>query len=330
MAPLRRLLLVAVLAVAPLASSSGRPLVIAHRGASGYLPEHTLESAAYAHALGADYIEQDVVLSKDDILVVIHDIHLDTTTDVAARFPGRARADGRFYAIDFTWSELASLTVRERFDAATGQQVFPGRFPANGARFRLCTLDEQIRLIQGLNQSTGRTAGLYVEFKEPAWHAREGKDLGATLLTALSRHGYAKRSDPVFVQCFEPGALRRLRDELRTELALVQLISSGASQAALTTPEGLRGIAAYAQGVGPAIGLVAGVGPNGLPMPTTLVRDAHAAGLVVHPYTFRADALPADTTSLAALLDFFLREAGIDGFFTDHPDAGLRAVRSLP
>lgn len=330
MALLRRPFLSAVLAVTALASSFGRPLVIAHRGASGYLPEHTLEAAAYAHALGADSIEQDVVLSKDDVLVVIHDIHLDTTTDVATRFPGRARADGRFYAIDFTWAELVTLNVRERFDAATGERVFPARFPANGAGFRLCTLDEQIRLIQGLNQSTGRTAGLYVEFKEPAWHAREGKDLGAALLATLRGHGYAKRSDPVFVQCFEPAALRRLRVELRTELALVQLISGGASQAALTTPEGLREIATYAQGIGPALGLVAGTGADGLPMPTTLVRDAHAAGLVVHPYTFRADALPPGTPSLAALLDFFLREAAIDGFFTDHPDAGVRAVRALP
>jgi glycerophosphoryl diester phosphodiesterase len=137
-------------------------LVIAHRGASGYLPEHTLESAAYAHALGADFIEQDVVLSRDGELVVLHDIHLETTTDVAARFPGRARADSRYYAIDFSWPELRSLAVRERFDPVTGKAVFPGRFPDNGGPFRLCTLEEQLRLIEArrLMQSQGTSASI--------------------------------------------------------------------------------------------------------------------------------------------------------------------------
>src|SRR5687767_9176819 len=102
---------------------AGQPIVIAHRGASGYLPEHTLEAAAYAHALGADFIEQDVVLSKDDVLVVTHDIHVDTTTDVAARYPDRKRADGRYYAIDFTWEELKALRVHERVNETTGQPV---------------------------------------------------------------------------------------------------------------------------------------------------------------------------------------------------------------
>ena len=115
---------------------AAKPLVIAHRGASGYLPEHTLESAAYAHALGADYIEQDIVMSRDGTLVVLHDIHLETTTDVAARFPDRKRPDGRFYALDFTWDELRSLRVSERFDPKTGAAVFPRRFPAAAGAFR--------------------------------------------------------------------------------------------------------------------------------------------------------------------------------------------------
>ena len=114
-----------------------RPLVIAHRGASGYLPEHTLAAKAYAHALGADFIEQDLVLTKDDVPVVLHDIYLDTVTDVAVRFPERKRADGRFYVIDLTLAELKQLRVTERFNAKSGARVFAGRFPAGQAEFRV-------------------------------------------------------------------------------------------------------------------------------------------------------------------------------------------------
>jgi glycerophosphoryl diester phosphodiesterase len=323
-----RLLLLAVMSSSLLPAA--RPLVIAHRGASGYLPEHTLESAAYAHALGADYIEQDVVLSKDDVLVVLHDIHLETTTDVATRFPGRQRADGRFYAIDFTWDELITLRVRERVHARTGEPVFPDRFPQNGGGFRLCTLEEQLLLIAGLNRSTGRTAGVYVEFKQPAWHTTEGKDLGPALLAVLDRHGYRRDDDPVFVQCFDAPALRRLRTEFRTELKLIQLIGEDASDedgdyAAMTTPEGLAEIASYAQGIGPALKrIVSGADAEGQPQFTPLVAEAHRRGLAVHPYTFRADQLPAGDPSMEALLDIFVKGAGIDGFFTDHPDRALK------
>lgn len=309
---------------------TARPLVIAHRGASGYLPEHTLESAAYAHALGADYIEQDVVLSKDDVLVVIHDIHLDTTTDVATRFPGRARADGRFYAIDFTWAELVTLNVRERFNPQTGQAVFPDRFPTKGGAFRLCTFDEQVNLIAGLNHSTGRQTGIYVEFKEPAFHATEGKDLGRVLLAALTKHGYTRADQSVFVQCFDPAALRRLRTELKTELKLVQLTGGGPEYAALLTPEGLRDLATWAQGIGPSLGQVFAPNPAGAPQLTSLVRDAQAAGLVVHPYTFRRDALPKGVTEIGALLDLFIHQAKVDGLFIDQPDVGVQAVAKLP
>ncbi len=311
-------------------SLEAKPLVIAHRGASGYLPEHTLESAAYAHALGADYIEQDVVLTKDDALVVIHDIHLETTTNVAARFPGRQRADGRFYVIDFTWAEVVTLQVRERVHATTGAPVFPTRFPQTGGGFRLCTLEEQIILIQGLNRSTGRNAGIYVEFKQPSWHAAEGKDLGAALLNELSRHGYTRASDSVFVQCFDAAALRRLRTELKTELRLIQLIGEDASDddgdyAAMTTPAGLAEIATFAQGIGPALKrVVAGMHNTRRPLITPLVRDAHRHGLAVHPYTFRADALPPGVPDLDTLLQLFVGTVGVDGVFIDHPDVAVR------
>lgn len=294
------------------------------------MPEHTLESAAYAHALGADYIEQDVVLSKDDVLVVLHDIHLETTTDVATRFPERKRADGRFYAIDFTWAELVTLRVRERVDAATGQPVFPTRFPANGGAFRLCRLDEQLKLIAGLNQSTGREVGLYVEFKDPAFHAAAGRDLGALLLAALRLHGYTQRGQKAFVQCFDPVALRRLRTELGTDLKLVLLTSSDPSYAPYVSVDGLRTVASWADGIGPSLAQVIRPGATGEPALTPLVANAHAAGLVVHPYTVRADALPAGIDRIETLFDLALRTAHVDGFFIDQPDLGVRAVAALP
>ena len=138
-------------------------VVVAHRGASGYLPEHTLEAKAMAYAMGADYIEQDVVMTKDDELIVIHDITLDRTTDVAVKFPGRARADGRHYAIDFTLAEIRTLALSEGAYLVNGerQQGYKSRFPMGKSNFRIATLAEEIELIQGLNVSTGKDIGIY-------------------------------------------------------------------------------------------------------------------------------------------------------------------------
>jgi glycerophosphoryl diester phosphodiesterase len=313
-----------------------QPIVIAHRGASGYLPEHTLEAAAYAHALGVDFIEQDVVLSKDNVLVVTHDIHVDTTTDVAVRYPDRKRSDGRYYAIDFTWAELKELTVRERFEAKTGLPVFPERFPSrahDGAAFRLCTFDEQVTLIRGLNRSTGRDVGIYPEFKAPAWHRAEGKDVGQALIAALTRHGYTESTHRAYVQCFDPGELERLRTSLKTKLKLIQLIGdnadneSTADYTAMRTPAGLKKIAIYAQGIGPHLShILIDHDPDGSPRLTSLVADAHELGLSVHPYTFRADRLPRGVPTLDALLTTFVDLAKIDGLFIDHPDAAVRRL----
>jgi glycerophosphoryl diester phosphodiesterase len=316
-----------------------KPIVIAHRGASGYLPEHTLEAAAYAHALGVDFIEQDVVLSKDDVLVVTHDIHVDTTTDVATRHPDRKRADGRYYAIDFTWAELKALTVRERFNEKTGEVIFPKRGRSaehSSVRFRLCTFDEQVALIQNLNRSAGRDVGIYPEFKAPAWHLAQGKDVGRALLAALARHGYTESSHRAYVQCFDPIALEHLRTGQKTKLKLIQLLGdnadneSAADYVAMRTPEGLRKIAGYAQGIGPHLShILAGREPAGTGSPriTPLVSDAHAVGLAVHPYTFRADQLPAGFSNLEALLGLFVDRAKVDGVFIDHPDLAVRFLQ---
>lgn len=334
---MNRLLFPLAIALAVSAGAAERPLVVAHRGACGYLPEHTLESATYAYAVGADFIEEDVVFSKDNVLVVSHDIHIDTTTDVATRYPDRHRADGRYYAIDFSWAELRGLKVNERIDPAKGTQVFPRRFPSradDGAAFRLCTLEEQIALVQGLNRSTGGNVGIYPEIKAPAWHRREGRDVGAALLATLARHGYTKATDNVIVQCFDPAELKRLRTELKCQLRFIQLLGDRgdedgvADYDAMRTPEGLREIATYAQIVGPHLGQIAtGIGPDGKPQFTALVRDAHAVGLLVHPYTFRVDALPPKVPSIDVLLGVFIDGAGVDGLFIDQADVAVRFLR---
>jgi len=312
------------------------PIVIAHRGASGYLPEHTLAAAAYAHALGADYIEPDVVLSKEGVPVVLHDIEIDTVTDVAQRFPGRERANGHFYAIDFTLAEIRQLRVTERFDPKTGRPVFPGRFPAGQAAFAVPTLEEFLQLVQGLNRSTGRESGVYPEIKAPGWHRRQGQDISAIILEVLARHGYRTKADRFYLQCFEAAEVRRLREELGFQGRLVQLIgrySDGEDHeelqdnTALLTREDLAGIARHADGIGPAIPSLLAVAPDGTVTPNEVVRWAHLAGLAVHPYTFRADALPKVAGGAPALLDLLFGTLQADGVFADQPDVVLAHLR---
>jgi len=305
-------------------------LVIAHRGASGYLPEHTLAAKAVAHAQGADYLEQDVVLTKDDVPVVLHDIHIDTVTDVARRFPGRKRADGRYYAIDFTAAELKQLNASERFDPRTGAAVFPSRFPVGKSSFQIPTLEEELQLVQGLNTSTGREAGVYPEIKEPAWHRTQGRDISRIVLDVLARYGYRTKADKVYVQCFDDAEVRRIRTELGYKGRLIQLIEGSRplldEHKHLRTPAGLAEIAKVADGIGPALSdVVTRKGEGGLEA-TSLVRDAHAAGLEVHPYTFRVDALPPGAASYEDLLRLVF-DIGVDGIFTDFPDRAVAFLR---
>ena len=322
------------LAVTAAAAAAEGKLVIAHRGASGYLPEHTLAAKAAAHVMGADYLEQDVVLSKDGVPMVLHDIHIDTVTDVAQVFPGRARRDGRFYAIDFTLDELKALTVMERGDQA-GRAAFPGRFPRGASSFQIPTLAEEIELIQGLNLSTGREAGIYTEIKAPAWHRAEGHDIAAVVLGVLADYGYADPDDPVFLQCFDWNETQRIRGELGWRGKLVQLLGEnswreapGVDYDALRTAAGIAQIAEVADGIGPWMRhVVPGVDAGGRAIVTDLVANAHAQGLVVHPYTFRADALPDYADSLEEALRIFLIEADVDGLFTDFPDRAVAFLR---
>ena len=298
---------------------AGQPIVIAHRGASGYLPEHTLEAVSLAYGMRADYIEQDLVLTSDGVPVVLHDIHIDTVTDVADRYPDRKRADGRYYAIDFALDELRTLSVHERTDVRSGKRVFPTRFPLGRSRFRIATFVEEVELIQGLNESTGRDTGIYPEIKQPAWHQKEGQDITKIVLRELKELGYHSADDRCYLQCFDAEELKRIRRQLESKLPLVQLLSG--QEPNLQSDDGLREIASYAQGIGPSLRSVLRFDGDRVAIDSGLVARAHRHGLVVHPYTLRADTTkPAGPESFESLLAALVKEIGVDGMFTDHPD----------
>ncbi|MEQ8514014.1 MAG: glycerophosphodiester phosphodiesterase [Chromatocurvus sp.] len=308
---------------------SARPIVIAHRGASGYLPEHTLPAKALAHAMEADYLEQDVVLTRDGVPIVLHDILLDDTTDVATIFPGRQRDDGHFYAIDFTLADIRQLRAHERRSGGQeGDAAFPGRFPTGPGLSGVPTLAEEIRLIEGLNRSRSLHTGLYIELKAPQFHREAGMDIARTVLDVLEQAGLAAARDRVYLQCFDPPTLRYLQDTLKTELPLIQLIGDnswgeggGTDYDWLRTDEGLADIARYADGIGPWImHIYTGRRVGSEPEVTDLVARAHGAGLLVHPFTFRRDALPPGIGTYRELLELFIGQVGVDGVFTDFPD----------
>ena len=331
---MKKILLLLAVAMASAFAQETRPIIVAHRGGSGYLPEHTLPAKALAYALGADFLEQDIVLTKDDVPVVLHDIYLDTVTDVAKRFPDRKRADGRFYVLDLTLAELKQLRVTERFNVKTGQPVFPKRFPAEQAEFRIATLEEEYQFIQGLNRSMGRNVGVYPEIKQPKWHREQGHDISKISLAIIARYGYATKEAPCFLQCFEITEVKRIRTELGWKGRIVMLISDGAKEEDgadhnyLCTPAGLKEIAQVADGIGPAIARIVTWAPTGKRKVSDLVKNAHAAGLVVHPYTIRIDELPKNCPSVEELHAALFSEAKVDGTFTDFTDVTLAWLKA--
>lgn len=287
-----------------------------------------------AFAMGADYLEQDVVATRDDVLIVSHDIHLERVSDVASRFPDRHREDGRYYARDFELAELQTLNIHERLNE-DGRPAFPSRFPSDKGQFRIVTLAQEIELIQGLNRATGRDAGIYPEIKAPAWHHAEGVDVAALLLDLLAGYGYEDREDRVYVQCFDARELRRIREQLGCRLKLVQLIGenswaeSDTDYDKLKTAGGLRQVASTVDCVGPWLTQLYSLAEiDGHPVSTGFVKAAHDAGLTVHPYTFRADGLPPGFDSYGELVRWFWQELGIDGLFTDFPDLTSIAFQS--
>ncbi|MFJ2030455.1 glycerophosphodiester phosphodiesterase family protein [Streptosporangium sp. NPDC087985] len=282
-----------------------RPLVIAHRGASAFRPEHTLPAYEVAIQMGADYIEPDLVSTKDHVLVARHENELSATTDVEERpeFAGRRTTktiNGRrvtgWFTEDFTLDELRTLRTRERF---------PRRRPGNtvyDGRARIPTLEEIVELAQKYG------VGVYPEIKYPSYFASIGLPIEGPLLETLRRHGWDDECAPVFIQSFETSSLKQLRSV--TRLRLIQLIGAGSGLPYdmvkdgdrrtcddLLTPDGLRGIAEYADGIGVTSTRVVPIGPDGRSEPaTSLVEDAHRQGLQVHVSTVRDEngKLPVD------------------------------------
>ena len=298
--------------------SPHNPVIIAHRGASGYLPEHSLAAKAMAYGMGADFLEQDVVASRDGELLVLHDLYLDDVSNVAGIFPRRARADWHFYCIDFDLAEIRTLSFGERLNPDTGAPRFPGRYPRNAGDFPVVTLTEEIHFIQRLNAATGRRVGIYPELKDPAWHAEQGIDLSGRVLAVLHKFGYlAGGGEPVFLQCLDAEELKRISKTVGARLPIIQLLGSGT---AVDNPL-LQEISDYAVGIGPAIKLIClGSDIDGKPEVSKLVQAAHDIGLAVHPYTFRADELPAAIVSFEELLALFIDRLQVDGLFTDFTD----------
>ncbi|MFN8706949.1 MAG: glycerophosphodiester phosphodiesterase [Planctomyces sp.] len=301
------------------------PIVIAHRGASGYVPEHTTEGVAMSHAMGADYIEQDVVLTKDSVPVVLHDLYLDDVTDVADVFPGRQQADGKFYAMDFLLSEIRQLTLNERCSPSRAWKNSGTRYPIRKGHFRIGTLAEHIELIQGLNQSRRKNAGLYVEIKDPARHHQAGLDSAKAILAVLTKYGYTAPGHRIFLQCFDPVEVYRVRTELDCRLPIIQLLTE------IPDAETLRKYSTVADGLGvPLQAVVSGANADGTPVVTSLVPDAKALAMQVHVWTFRTDALPEFAPNVDTMISWLVRDGGVDGILSDQPDVVLqwRAAQS--
>jgi glycerophosphoryl diester phosphodiesterase len=349
-----------VAAAAPALAAGGAPaagagrgrssLVIGHRGASGYRPEHTLASYELAARLGADFVEPDLVPTKDGVLVARHEPEIGGTTNVAdhPEFAGRKKTvslDGTpttgWFTEDFTLAELKTLRAKERLPAVRQENTL------YDGLFEIPTFTEILELRARLSKELGREIGVYPETKHPTYFAKAGLPLEQRLLDTLNRYGLNRREAPVFVQSFETTNLAQLR-KLGLRAPVVQLMSAeGApfdlvsagdrrTYADLSTPAGLRGIAAYANGVGPdKVQIIPRNADGTLGRPTSLVADAHAAGLVLHPYTFRAENtfLPNDYQRGTSPNDFgraideqvaYLK-TGIDGLFTDQADIGVLA-----
>lgn len=320
--------------------NTDKVIVIAHRGASGERPEHTLLSYQRAIEQGADFIEPDLVPTKDGVLVARHENNITETTNVAdhPEFASRKATktiDGEtmtgWFTEDFTLAELKTLRAKERLPKFRPENTkFDGQA-------EIPTLDEVIALAKQASKATGRTIGIYPETKHPTYFASIGLPLEQRLVDKLKAAGWDRADAPVFIQSFEVNNLKKLRT--MTKVRLIQLMAGAGAPAdgaqpsykAMITPEGLKAVAAYAYGIGPELTMIQPVsGPA-----TTLIADAHSAGLKLHPWTFRAEnffllpsyrsgANPADHGRLKDEILYFIG-LGVDGFFTDFPYIGVEA-----
>ena len=335
-------------------------LVIGHRGASALRPEHTLASYQKAIDDGADFIEPDLVSTKDGVLVTRHENEIGGTTNVSTltQFADRKKTkniDGKdltgWFTEDFTLSELQQLKARERI---------PEFRPANTAYndlYPVPTLEQVIELAEANYKKTGKIIGLYIETKHPTYFKNHNLAMEDSLLKTLAKYKYTRDIAPVYLQSFEVSNLKYLKDQLDLHKTIkhaqiIQLYDAKTSQPAdfvesgeiktyadLATTQGLKDVAKYANGVGPSKGYILNFNDNGSVQTTSFISDAHAAGLKVHPYTFRPENnflptplkcsqdKPAERCPSGALKEFEAYfKAGVDGIFTDDPALGREAV----
>jgi glycerophosphoryl diester phosphodiesterase len=311
---------------------NGQAIIIAHRGASGERPEHTIASYTRAIEQGADYIEPDLVLTKDGVLVARHENEISETTNIAEKreFANRKTSktiDGEkmtgWFTEDFTLDELKTLRAKERLPQLRKDNM------AFDRQFEIPTFEEILTLAKAHN------VGVYPETKHPSYFASIGLPHEAPLLAMLTRFGHVTKDAPIFIQSFEVENLKALRP--KTKLRLIQLMDDTGSPAdrsdltysQMATAEGLKIVATYADGVGPNKAMVIPRTMIGnLGTPTTLVADAHKVGLAVHPWTFRRENYflplaqksgvdPRGIGDVQAEMKAFLA-TGIDGIFSDN------------
>lgn len=299
-------------------------LVIAHRGASGYAVEHSEAAKAMAFCQGADFIEQDVVLTRDLVFVVSHDITMEETTDVEEVYPDRKRADGRYYFVDFDWSEICKLQLHERVKKGGTQPAMANRFPGAAGQ-RVLRLEDEVKLIRGWNstasKSTGKPVGLYIELKSPSFHNRElHVCMGERLIGLLKHWEVAPSPDACFIQCFEADELIDMKTRLACEYPLIQLVGKrlGANE--------LTNVAKYAFGIGPSLESIIERDEAGSLKSTGFVEAARSVGLAIHPYTVRKYEQPRWSHSIEETHQALLGLLKVDGFFTDYPDLSRSAV----
>ncbi|MEU8299491.1 glycerophosphodiester phosphodiesterase [Micromonospora sp. NPDC048909] len=333
--------------------ASDRPLVIGHRGASGYRPEHTLEAYRLAIRMGADFVEPDLVSTRDGVLVARHENEISGTTDVAAHPEFAARKatktiDGvsvtGWFTEDFTLAELKTLRAKERLpQVRVANTAFDGQF-------EVPTLQEVIDLARTEGRARNRTIGIYPETKHPSYFAAIGRPLEEPLLKVLRANKLTRKNSPVIIQSFETANLRKL--SRMTDVRLAQLLDATGrpydftvagdprTYQDLATAAGLKWIAGYADGIGAHKNLIVPRDAAGkLLAPTNVVRDAHREGLVVHAWTFRVENqfLPTDFRigndpnargDITSEYELFFR-LGLDGVFTDQPDTAVAARAGL-
>jgi glycerophosphoryl diester phosphodiesterase len=320
-------------------------IVIASRGASGYLMEHNIPSTALAIGLGSDFIEMELVMTKDNQVIVLREPTLNQVTNVAEIFPERARKDGKYYALDFTLAEIKQLSLKEPYpNGRQGEERFPDDRNSN-LRFTVPTFKEELELIRGLEKTLRRAIGIYPEIKTPWLHRHEGKDISLAVIKILKEYGYTSAESSLLLQCFDHDELQRIRTEIlpaqQMELQLIQLIddNNGNETKSLEFGEwvsynydwmlsksGLRALSLSVAGIGLDKSLL--VDPAGALVRPTLVDDAHSLGLVVHSWLFRREqeSIPpyiqgkkeVPGTDFETLLDFFFFKVGVDGIFTDY------------